>query len=271
MWSGKRVAVVVPAFDEARRVGRVIRRMPPWVDAIVVVDDASRDETAAAAESTHDARVEVVRHRLNRGVGAAIVTGYGRAVLGGADVIAVMAGDDQMDPDDLASLVDEVTSGRGDYAKGNRFLHAERRHMPLPRRIAGKVLAAVTRLTTGLSIDDSQCGYTAISRETAHQLPLHQLWPRFGYPNDLLGMLAEAGFRVVEVPVRPIYAGETSGVRPWHALVIVGILARRLSRLPGRRRTKLTSRWRALSFRLPSEGRGEDRSIDRAHRASASP
>jgi glycosyltransferase involved in cell wall biosynthesis len=230
MWSGKRVAVVVPAFDEARRVGRVIRRIPPWVDAIVVVDDASRDETSTVAVATNDRRVEVVRHAVNRGVGAAIVTGYARAVLGGADVIAVMAGDDQMDPGDLASLVDEVTSGRGAYAKGNRFVHARRRDMPLSRRIAGKALAAATRLTTGLAIDDSQCGYTAISREAAARLPLHELWPRYGYPNDLLGMLAEAGFRVVEVPIRPIYAGEASGVRPWHVLVIVGILARRLSR-----------------------------------------
>ncbi|HEX7668709.1 MAG TPA: glycosyltransferase family 2 protein [Polyangiaceae bacterium] len=228
MWSGKSVAVVVPAFDEALRVGRVIRRMPRWVDAIVVVDDGSRDETAHVARTTADVRVEVVRHAVNRGVGAAIVTGYTRAVHRGADVIAVMAGDDQMDPADLASLVEEVTSGRGAYAKGNRFVHPDRRHMPLSRRIAGKALAAATRLTTGLAIDDSQCGYTAISRDAAARLPLHELWPRYGYPNDLLGMLAEAGFRVVEVPIRPIYAGEASGVRPWHALVILRLLGRRL-------------------------------------------
>jgi glycosyltransferase involved in cell wall biosynthesis len=238
MWSGKRVAVVVPAFDEARRVGRVIRRMPPWVDAIVVVDDASRDETSSVAVATNDRRVEVLRHAVNRGVGAAIATGYARAAEGAADVIAVMAGDDQMDPSDLASLVEEVTSGRGAYVKGNRFVHTQRRDMPLSRRIAGKALAAITRLTTGLAIDDSQCGYTAISREAVARLPLHELWPRYGYPNDLLGMLAEAGFHVVEVPIRPIYAGEASGVRPWHAFVIVGILARRLARRGWRSRAR---------------------------------
>src|SRR5450432_4912895 len=130
MWTGKSVAVVVPAFDEERRVGRVIARMPTWVDRIVVVDDASRDGTSARAESVRDARIVVVRHAENRGVGAAIATGYRHALRAGADVLAVMAGDDQMDPDDLAALVDAVASGSAAYAKGNRFLHAEKRNMP---------------------------------------------------------------------------------------------------------------------------------------------
>lgn len=227
MWTGKAVAVVVPAFDEEERVGRVIAGMPAFVDTIVVVDDASRDGTAERAEATGDPRVVVVRHAENRGVGAAITTGYRHALRTGADVLAVMAGDDQMDPGDLAALVDVVASGAAEYAKGNRFLHPERRRMPLGRRLAGKVLAAATRLTTGLTVDDSQCGYTALSRRAALALPLRDLWPRYGYPNDLLGMLARAGHRVVEVPVRPVYAGEASGVRPWHALVVLVVLARR--------------------------------------------
>jgi hypothetical protein len=99
--------------------------------------------------------------------------------------------------------------------------------MPLPRRIAGKALAALTRATTGLVIDDSQCGYTALSAGAATALPLHELWPRFGYPNDLLGMLAAQAFRVVEVAVRPVYADEKSGVRPWHALVVAAVIVRR--------------------------------------------
>lgn len=266
MWNGKTVAVVVPAFDEAPRVGRVIARMPPWVDAIVVVDDASRDGTAHVAENAGDTRVVVVRHDENRGVGASIGTGYGCALRAGADVLAVMAGDDQMDPDDLAALVSVVVSGRAAYAKGNRFLHAERRRMPLSRRIAGKILAAATRITTGLAVDDSQCGYTALSRAAAEALPLNDLWPRYGYPNDLLGMLAATKARVVEVPVRPVYAGETSGVRPWHALLVLGILGRRWSRT-----VLFTNRSHAQSSRLPSEGRGGDRSIGRVRQESAAP
>ncbi|MEO7037481.1 MAG: glycosyltransferase family 2 protein, partial [Polyangiaceae bacterium] len=78
-----------------------------------------------------------------------------------------------------------------------------------------------------LNVDDCQCGYTAISRGALLRLPLSDLWPRFGYPNDLLCMLASRGLSVAEVPVRPVYAGEQSGVRFWHALTILLLIARR--------------------------------------------
>jgi glycosyltransferase involved in cell wall biosynthesis len=227
MLNENRVAVVIPAFNEERLVSRVIAGIPPWVDSIVVVDDASTDGSSRAAEMTRDRRVVVVRHPENRGVGAAIVSGYRSAVDMGASVVAVMAGDNQMDPADLASVVAPVVRGAADYVKGNRFRHPERRSMPLGRRLAGKVLAALTRATTGLVIDDSQCGYTAISARALRGLPLHDLWPRYGYPNDLLGLLSAANFSVAEVPVRPVYADEGSGVRAWHAAVVGAIVVRR--------------------------------------------
>lgn len=227
MWNGRCVAVVVPALDESERIGAVIRAMPPWVDAIIVVDDASRDGTYEAAERAGDRRTTVIRHCSNQGVGAAIATGYERGLALGADVLVVMAGDGQMDPADLPALLDPVVNGRADYVKGNRFAHPERGRMPPLRRIAGKVLSAATRKVTGYDIDDSQCGYTALSADAARRLPLRQLWPRYGYPNDLLALLSREGLRVAEVPVRPVYAGEKSGIRPWHAAVVLWILVRR--------------------------------------------
>ena len=253
MQSGQVVAVVVPAFDEAERVALVVGRVPSWVDLVVVVDDGSRDGTARAAAHAAARRraargtandggaVTVVQHPENRGVGAALVTGYRAALAAGADVVAVMAGDDQMDPVDLPAVVAPVLAGAA-YVKGNRFIHAERRRMPFERRLAGRALAALTRATTGLVIDDSQCGYTALSAEAARSLPLDELWPRYGYPNDLLGMLAARGLRVTEVPVRPVYAGERSGIRPWHAAVVAFVIMRRWVKS---RRDHLTTRSRA--------------------------
>lgn len=230
MWQSAKVAVVVPCFREERLISRTISAIPAFVDRIVVVDDASDDRTARVVRELADPRVELVVHAVNRGVGAAIVSGYRAAVQADCDVLAVMAGDAQMDPADLAGLIAPVARGEASYVKGNRFRHARVTDMPWPRRLAGRGLALATRWATGLRVDDCQCGYTAISRAAVLRLPLDDLWPRFGYPNDLLGMLAARGLVVVEVPVRPVYADEQSGVRAWHALSVLGLIARRYLR-----------------------------------------
>jgi glycosyltransferase involved in cell wall biosynthesis len=227
MWRESRIHVIVPAWSEARLIEKTLAGIPDFVDRVVVVDDASPDETAERVRAFASKRVQLVVHGENLGVGAAIATGYRAALAAGADVMAVMAGDAQMDPADLERVIAPVVEGRADYVKGNRFRHAERRAMPLARRLGGGFLSSLTRLATGLPIDDSQCGYTALSARAARQLPLEALWPRYGYPNDLLVLLAERGLEVAEVPVRPVYRDETSGVRAWHVLTIAGVIARR--------------------------------------------
>ncbi len=235
MFEGKTVAAIVPAYREKRLIGRMLRRVPALVDAIYVVDDASNDGTAQVARAVADTRVRCLCHEQNLGVGAAIVTGYRAALERGADILVVMAGDDQMDPADLPALLQPVAEGQADYVKGNRFRHADLGRMPLLRRIGGRLLSWLTRRFSGLNIDDTQCGYTALSRRAAESLPLEELWPRYGYPNDLLLMLAGRGLRVSDVAVRPIYADEASGVRPWHLLTVASVIVRRSLRQRGAR------------------------------------
>jgi glycosyltransferase involved in cell wall biosynthesis len=228
--SRARLAVVVPAHDEARWIAETVARMPAFVDHVIVVDDASRDDTALEAARPGDGRVEVIRHADNRGVGAAIVTGYRRALSLGAEVAAVMAGDGQMHPDDLAAVALPVVRGEADYVKGNRLAHpGVFRSMP-PSRLAGTAaLAWLTRRAAGLpSLSDSQCGFTAISARalTALGPDLDALWPRYGYPNDLIGALARRGLRIGEAVVRPVYRGEASGLRPWHLATIGYVIGR---------------------------------------------
>ncbi len=209
------VGVVIPAFNEERAIARAIAAVPDWVDFVIVVDDGSHDSTGAQA-TRHDRSVELIRHGTNRGVGAAIVSGYRRALQVGLDVVAVMAGDGQMDPNDLPALLDPLAEGRADYAKGNRFLHdAVWREMPLTR-IAGNVaLSLATRVTSGYyHIFDSQCGYTAVTTAALSRIDLQRVFPRYGYPNDLLARLHAAGMRVADVPVRPIYGADwKSGIK----------------------------------------------------------
>lgn len=232
MIESARIAVVVPAFNEARWIAETVATMPGFVDHVLVIDDASDDTTSAVARAAPDERVEVVRHAENRGVGAAIITGYRRARALGADVVAVMAGDGQMDPADLPAVVRPIVDGDADYVKGNRLLHpGVFRTMP-PARLAGTaVLAWLTRHAAGLpSLGDSQCGYTAISGAAIDALDheLDAIWPRYGYPNDLLGALARERLRVREVVVRPVYRGEASGLRARH-LITIGYLIGRVA------------------------------------------
>jgi glycosyltransferase involved in cell wall biosynthesis len=223
-----RVAVVVPALDEARWIAETVESIPSYVDHVIVVDDASHDGTADLARAAGDARLEVIVHPHNRGVGAAIATGYRRARELSAGAVAVMAGDGQMHPDDLPSVLAPVALGVVDYAKGNRLVHPDVwRTMPIERLAATAVLAALTRHAVGLdTLSDSQCGYTAISARAIDALDLDALWPRYGYPNDLLASLSLAGMRIREVPVRPVYRGEASGLRPHHVLTILFLIAR---------------------------------------------
>jgi len=241
MLGGARLFVVVPAHNEERLLERTIAGVPAFVDQVVVVDDASVDGTAAIARALATGRVRFERHETNRGVGASIVTGYRVAMRAGADAIGVMAGDAQMHPDDLERLALPVVRGEVDYAKGNRFAHPEvRRRMPWGRRVAGRLLSRLTARATGLSeLSDSQCGYTVIASRALERIDLDTLFPRYGYPNDLVGKLALAGCSIRDVPVRPVYGAETSGVRPWHVPTILGLIARTAWRRAASRRALL--------------------------------
>lgn len=217
MYRSLSVAVIIPAFNEERAIARTIQSVPGFVDRIVVVDDASEDATTQVAVAC-ERSFEIVRHPRNHGVGAAIVTGYRRALAQEHDVAVVMAGDGQMDPDDLPALLDPIAEGRADYCKGNRFRHADVwRAMPKTRLVGNVMLSVATKLTSGYwHVFDSQCGYTAIHRRALDGLDLDRVFSRYGYPNDVLARLHSAGMRVVDVPVRPIYGPD------WHSGIELG-------------------------------------------------
>ncbi len=220
MYRQLRILAVIPAYNEELAIARAVDSVPTFVDEILVVDDCSLDRTSERAEASHREPI-VLRHAVNRGVGAAIVTGYRYAIVNHFDVAVVMAGDGQMDPEDLPALLDPIVGGEADYCKGNRFAHRELLTQMPPIRVVGNALLSVaTKVTSGYShLFDSQCGYTAITSEVLERLDLGAVFPRYGYPNDMLAHLHGAGARVVDVPVRPIY-GPTwkSGVR-WHTAI----------------------------------------------------
>jgi glycosyltransferase involved in cell wall biosynthesis len=215
MFEGKTVAVVVPAYNEEALVASTIATIPEFVDRIFVVDDASGDATAERACSGDD-RVEVLVHEQNRGVGATIGTGYRRAIAEEVDVTCVMAADGQMDPADLERLVRAVASDEVDYAKANRLFTGQAwKLIPRTRYLGNALLSFLTKIASGYwHVADSQSGYTAVNLETLKLLDLERIYPRYGFPNDMLVHLNVWNRRVRDYPSRPIYGvGERSGIR----------------------------------------------------------
>jgi glycosyltransferase involved in cell wall biosynthesis len=216
MLEGKSVAVVVPAYREEELIGATLSGIPGFVDRIYVVDDASPDATAERARDFGGERVTVITHERNEGVGAAIVTGYDRALADAVDIVCVMAGDNQMDPAELETLVRPVALGEVDYAKANRLFTGEAwRVIPRHRYIGNAVLSLLTKIASGYwHVADSQAGYTAISGELLAQLDRDRLYRGYGFPNDMLVHLNVWNARVRDFPARPVYGvGERSGIK----------------------------------------------------------
>lgn len=229
MYRGKSIGVVVPAFNEEVLIRRVVETMPEAVDRIIIVDDASTDRTSDVVRSlqTTHPRIELIRHERNQGVGAAIATGYKWARDHEIDVAVVMAGDAQMDPNDMPALLDPVVNDLADYSKGNRLVTGEAfRKIPKVRYFGNAALSLLTKIASGYwHVADSQTGYTAINRRALKAIEWDEMFKRYGQPNDLLVKLNVAEMRVIDVPVEPVYnIGERSGIRIRKVLFTIGWL-----------------------------------------------
>lgn len=221
------VAVVVPAYNEAGFVGDVVEGVPAYVDRVYVVEDCSTDDTwseITAAASRENARrdptepydrvVVPIQHDRNQGAGAAVLTGYRRALDDGVDVVATMDGDDQMDPAFLPALLDPVVDDDVAYAKGNRLDGFDAvEDMSRWRLFGNALLTGLTRVSSGYwRLRDPQNGFTAISAEALSSLDLSALYDRYGFRNDVLVHLSVAGYRIADVSHPARYGEETSDI-----------------------------------------------------------
>ena len=207
MYQGVSIGVVIPARNEAEHLGGVLSGIPSFVDKVVVVDDGSSDGTGELAGDADIVRLE------GEGVGSAIDHGHRRLleVMDSNFISVVMAGDGQMDPDDMESLIAPIINHQAHHVKGERLDRAGK--MPLYRRIGTFILSILTTLACGQTIRDPQCGYTATSSEVLESWNWERSWKGYGYPNWWLMALSEKGWRVSHVPVRAIYEGQKSGIR----------------------------------------------------------
>ncbi|MFO7972993.1 MAG: glycosyltransferase family 2 protein [Desulfobacterales bacterium] len=214
----KTISVVVPAYNEEKLIAQTLNSVPDLVDSIIVVNDASVDKTGSIVQelAQEDQRIILLEHKSNQGVGGAIVSGYEKARELEMDVTVVMAGDAQMDPNDLVRIIEPVANGGADYTKGNRLFYGDAWKMiPHYRYLGNSFLSLMTKISSGYwHIADSQSGYTAISLTALRRINLDKIYKRYGMPNDLLIKLNQHDFRVRDVHIRPVYnVGEKSGIK----------------------------------------------------------
>jgi len=216
MIDGRRIAVVIPCYRVRDRILGVLARIGPEVDAIYVVDDGCPDQAGRHVEDNcRDARIRVIRHEQNQGVGAATMTGYRAAVADAMDVAVKIDGDGQMDPALIRNFVAPILDGRADYTKGNRFYDPEDlKGMPAIRLVGNAVLSFMSKASSGYwNIFDPTNGYTAIRVPVIEYLPLDKISRRYFVENDLLFRLNLLRCRVLDIPMTAVYAGEKSNLR----------------------------------------------------------
>ena len=216
------LAVVIPAYRVADTIEVVISELPEYLRHIIVVDDASPDNTSALVQhiANGDRRIVLLRHEKNQGVGGAMLTGFRKALELGAQVVVKIDGDHQMNPVHIPTLVTPLLEGKADYAKGNRFRDFESlRHMPLIRRIGNLGLSFLTKAATGYwNCFDPTNGYFAIRAEMLMQLPLERIDHGYFFETSMLANLYLLDAFILDVPIPARYRGERSSLSIWRVL-----------------------------------------------------
>ena len=217
------LAVVIPAYHVADEIEAVLKDLPDYLRHIIVVDDASPDNTSELVQAlaSRDRRIVLVRHEQNQGVGGAMLTGFRKALELGAQVVVKIDGDHQMDPAHIPALVTPLLEGKADYAKGNRFRDFESlQHMPLVRRIGNLGLSFLTKAATGYwNCFDPTNGYFAIRAEMLTQLPLDRIDRGYFFETSMLANLYLLDAFILDVPMPARYRGERSSMSIWRVLV----------------------------------------------------
>ncbi len=210
------VAVVIPCYRVKAQILDVLASIGPEVGRIYVVDDCCPEGSGRFVQAEcRDARVQVLFHQVNQGVGGAMATGYRSALEDRAEIVVKIDGDGQMDPALIGKIIAPIAEGSADYTKGNRFFDLEGlAAMPKVRIFGNAVLSFFSKISSGYwQTFDPTNGYTAIHAKVLKKLPLHKVEKRYFFESDMLFRLNTLGAVVCDVPMEARYAEETSSLR----------------------------------------------------------
>ena len=217
MYKNLVIAVAVPAYNEERLIEKTLSTIPNYVDHIVVVNDASKDDTFKKIQSykKRDDRIFLINNKVNGGIGYSLKKAIRKGVELGADKVAVMAGDAQMDPNQLQNLLSEMEIKNLDFIKANRFLHLdELKSMPFYRRLGNVIVTILTKFATGYySIFDTQNGYVVYSKDIIERMQWGMVGNRYEFENTVLIALSIANAKISDYPIPAHYGEEKSTIK----------------------------------------------------------
>ncbi len=221
MVKGLKVFVVMPAYNESAHIADTISKVPSVVDKIIVVDDASTDNTVQIVSGIEDGRIEVVENKENLGVGGATIAGYKRALKEGADIVVKLDSDGQMEPRNIDKLIKPIVDCEADYAKGFRFHdRVTLRKMPKIRLIGNLGLSYLVKMASGYwNIFDPTNGFTAIHKASLELLELDNISSDYFFETDMLCNLYRLQAKVKDVMIATHYGQEASYLSPFKALI----------------------------------------------------
>jgi glycosyltransferase involved in cell wall biosynthesis len=214
----------IPAYNEELSVGSVVLQVKGYVDKVIVVDDGSTDKTARIVER---AGVNVVKHNKNLGYGATLKTCFQTALKENAEILVILDGDGQHNPDDIPKLIEPIKSGKADIVIGSRFLQKESKDLiPKHRQFGIKVLTLATNIGTEIKIKDAQSGFRAYSRNAIEKIGFSDAG--MGASAEILMDAASKGLRIIEVPIITRYEGVAqSSERPTkHGMSVLDTILR---------------------------------------------
>ena len=225
MLNGKRIAVVMPAYNAAKTLETTVRELPELVDTKILVDDYSRDETVQIAETLG---LRVFVHGRNYGYGRNQQTCYCEVLAAGADIVVMVHPDYQYTPRLVAAMASMIAFGVYDVVLGSRILGggALKGGMPLYKYIANRTLTAFQNLFTGAKLSEYHTGLRAFSKEVLMNLPLFENSDDFVFDNELLAQCISFGYRIGEVSCPTKYFDEASSINFTRSLKYgMGVLA----------------------------------------------
>lgn len=219
MYKSKRLAVSIPAYNEELLIQDTLKSIPEFVDDIIIVNDGSQDKTADKVneymKSSNDNRINFIDSKINEGLGATIIKAHEKAIANGADIILVMAGDNQMDPNYIPKLVDPIIDNDYDYTKGNRYVDFDSlRKMPLFRVIGNTFITFLCKFSTGYwSVADPLNGYTAIKSSVFSNLNIRRIGKRYDFELTLFSELYLINSKIKDVFIPARYGREKSTIK----------------------------------------------------------